>query len=209
MITGVNTRHANGIPDSMTSQTLTIASLLLTWCIGSQGGTSATQPQVGRPEAFSAIYANISNVGQVGAAPINIRITRWTGAGEDEKLMSVLGSKGTEGLVRELQDGKSTGSIGTPQELPYELRYARQYPTEGGGRRIILMTDRPMAFAERLSGGRSRDYPLTWIELRLDANGRGEGSISLAARLQLLGDILGIEDYANQPAKLNDVKPIK
>ncbi|CAN5859859.1 hypothetical protein BH18ACI5_BH18ACI5_22970 [soil metagenome] len=194
---------------SMTSHTLTLASLLLTWCIGSQGANSATPPQRTSPEAFSAIYANISNVGQVGTAPINIRITRWTGAAENEKLMSVLESKGTEALVRELQDGKSTGSIGTPQELPYELRYARQYPTEGGGRRIILMTDRPMAFAERLSGGRSRDYPLTWIELRLDANGRGEGSILLAARLQLLGDILGIEDYANQPAKLNDVKPIK
>ncbi|MEO5895974.1 MAG: hypothetical protein ABIS06_09760 [Vicinamibacterales bacterium] len=193
----------------MTSSTLTLAALLLTWGFGSQGANGTTQPQGSRPEAFSAIYANISNVGQVGAAPITIRITRWTDAGEHEKLMSVLESKGTEGLVRELQDGKSTGSIGTPQELPYELRYARQYPTEGGGRRIILMTDRPMAFAERLSGGRSRDYPLTWIELRLDANGRGEGSVSLAARLQLLGDILGIEDYANQPAKLNEVRPIK
>jgi hypothetical protein len=193
----------------MTSYTLRLASLLLTWGIGSQGGVTATQPLSDRPEAFSAIFANISNVGQVGAAPVTIRITRWTDAGEHEKLMSVLESKGTEGLVRALQDGKSTGSIGTPQELPYELRYARQYPTEGGGRRIILMTDRPMAFAERASGGRSRDYPLTWIELRLDANGRGEGSISIAARLKLLGDILGIEDYANQPAKLNDIKPIK
>jgi len=193
----------------MTSYTLTLAALLLTWGVGSQGTGGATQPQGNRPEAFSAIFANISNVGQVGAAPVTIRITRWMDAAEDEKLMSVLESKGTEGFVRVLQDGKSTGSIGTPQELPYELRYARQYPTEGGGRRIILMTDRPMAFAERVSGGRTRDYPLTWIELRLDANGHGEGTISLAARLQLLGDILGIEDYANQPAKLNDVKPIK
>jgi hypothetical protein len=193
----------------MTSYTFALASLLLTLGIGSQGAASSPQPPADRAEAFSAIYANISNVGAVGAAPITIRITRWTDAAEDEKLMSILESKGTEGLVRALQDGKAVGSIGTPQELPYELRYARQYPTEKGGRRIVLMTDRPMAFAERLSAAPSRDYPITWIELQLDATGRGEGSISLAARLRLLGNILGIEDYANQPAKLNEVKPLK
>ena len=202
-------RHANGIRVSMTSYTLVFASLLLTFGIGTQAAPTASQPLSNRPEAFSAIFANISNVGQVGAAPVTIRITRWTDAAEHEKLMSILEAKGTEALVRALQDGKATGSIGTPQQLPYELRYARQYPTEGGGRRIILMTDRPMAFAERTGASPSRDYPLTWIELQVDANGRGEGSISIAARLRLLGDILGIEDYANQPAKLNDVKPIK
>lgn len=160
-------------------------------------------------EEFSAIFANISNVGAVGAAPVTIRITRWTPEGEQEKLMAILAAKGTDGLVRALQDAKSVGSIGTPQQLPYDLRYARQEKMEGDGRRIILMSDRPMEAWERLSAAVSRDYPITWIELKLDASGRGEGSISLAARLRLLGDILGIEDYGNQPAKLNDVRKVK
>jgi len=192
----------------MTVKTVTVVSLFLTWCVTSQVPPISAPPE-NRTEAFSAIFANISNVGAVGAAPVTIRITRWTGNEEHEKLMSTLESKGTEALVRALQNAKTVGSIGTPQELPYQLRYARQYRRENSGRRIILMTDRPMAFAERLSAAPSRDYPLTWIELRLDANGRGEGSVSLAARLRLLGDVLGIEDLANQPAKLNDVKPIK
>ncbi|MEO6212437.1 MAG: hypothetical protein ABIP65_02305, partial [Vicinamibacterales bacterium] len=156
---------------------------------------TSAQPEK-RTEEFSAIFANISNVGATGAAPVTIRITRWTDDAEHERLMSILGSKGMEPLVRALQNAKSVGSIGTPQELPYDLRYARQYPSENGGRRIVLMSDRPMAPAERLSAAASRDYPLTWIELRLDANGRGEGSVSLAARLRLVGDILGIEDFA-------------
>jgi len=162
-----------------------------------------------KTEEFSAIFSNISNVGSVGATPVTIRITRWTDNGEDEKLMSILRDKGNEAFVRELQDARAVGSIGTPQELPYDLRYARQTPTEKGGRRIILMTDRPMAFAERLSASVSRDYPVTWIELRLDANGRGEGSLSLATRLRLLGNVLGIEDLANQPARLSEVRKIK
>lgn len=160
-------------------------------------------------EEFSAIFANISNVGAVGAAPVTIRITRWTPEGEHEKLMAILADKGNDALVRALQDVKSVGSIGTPQQLPYDLRYARQEKLESGGRRIILMSDRPMEARERMTAAVSRDYPITWIELKLDASGRGEGSISLAARLRLLGDILGIEDYANQPAKLNDVRKVK
>jgi hypothetical protein len=168
--------------------------------------TAETRSQT---EEFSAIYANIGTVGAVGAAPVTIRITRWTDDAENEKLMTLLREKGTEALVRELTGTKSTGSIGTPQELPYDLRYARQYPLEKGGRRIVLMTDRPMGPAERMSASASRDYPLTWIEMNLDGAGRGEGSISLAVRLRLLGDVLGIEDYGNQPAKLNDIKKIK
>lgn len=170
--------------------------------------TAGTQP-LATPEEFSAVYANISNVGTVGAAPVTIRIKQWTTDGENERLMAVLADKGTEALVRELSKAKSAGSIGTPQQLPYELRYARQQKLEGGGRKIILMTDRPMDYWERISAAISRDYPITWIEMQVNADGRGEGSISLAARLRLLGDILGVEDYANQPARLNEIKKIK
>jgi hypothetical protein len=161
------------------------------------------------PEEFSAIYTNISNVGAVGALPITIRIRRWTGDDEHVSMMRTLSKDGTEALLRDLQDAKSVGSIGTPQTLAYDLRYARQYPLDGGGRRIILMTDRPMSVFERFSGSRTRDYPLTWIELKLDSAGQGEGSMFLAARLRLIGDVLGIEDFANQPAKLNEVKRVR
>ena len=193
----------------MTSQRFNVVAAMALICAATLliARTSAQSPA--KPEEFSAIYSNISNVGAVGATPLTIRITRWTDAGEDEKLMSILRDKGNDAFVRELQNAKAVGSIGTPQQLPYDLRYARQTPTEKGGRRIILMTDRPMAFAERTSSSLSKDYPVTWIELRLDANDRGEGSISIATRLRLLGNVLGIEDLANQPARLNEVKKIK
>ena len=160
-------------------------------------------------EEYSAIYTNISNVGAVGAVPITIRISRWTTDQEHEQLMKVLADRGNEAFVRELQRADRTGSIGTPQELPYHLRYARQGAYEKTGRRIILMTDRPMSFAERTSGGRTRDYSVTWIDLRLDAEGKGEGTISLATRLKLAGDILGVEDLGNIPAKLTNIKKVR
>jgi hypothetical protein len=192
----------------MNTTRMTVTAVALICCAGLlTSGTSAQSAD--KAEEFSAIFANISNVGAVGATPLTIRINRWTDNDENEKLMSTLRDKGTEALVRELQDTRAVGSIGTPQELPYDLRYARQLRTEDGGRRIILMTDRPMAFAERMSASVSRDYPLTWIELKLDAEGRGEGTVAVAARLRLVGDVLGIENLANQPARLNQVRKVK
>lgn len=184
-----------------------LASVVLSSCAADR--VPPTSAPASPAEEFSAIFANISNVGAVGAAPVKIRITRWTGDAEHETLMGILSSKGTEALVRELTGMKAVGSIGTQQELPYELRYARQYPLEGGGRRVVLMSDRPMSALERMSTSQSRDYPLTWIDITLDAAGRGDGSISLAARLRLVGNVLGIEGLANQPAKLNEVRKIK
>ena len=91
-----------------------------------------TQPRT-LPEEFNAIYTNISNVGATGALPVIIRIRRWTGENEHVSLMRRLEKDGTEALVRDLQDAKSAGSIGTPQDLPYDLRYARQSPLEEAG----------------------------------------------------------------------------
>ena len=184
--------------------TIGLIGCLLVVPTASQSGQSTSTN-----EEFSAIFANISNVGAVGATPVIIRITRWTPVDEHEKLMSILANGGTEALVRALQDGKSVGSIGTPTQLPYDLRYARQEKFENGGRKIILMTDRPMEAWERFSAAVTRDYPITWIEMKVDAKGRGEGTISLAARLRLVGDVLGIEDYANQPARLNEIRRTK
>jgi hypothetical protein len=175
-------------------------------CLSPISGQTKAKPV---EEEFNAIYTNISNVGAVGALPIIIRIRRWTGEDEHVRLMRILEQKGTEELVRELQRAKSAGSIGTPQELPYDLRYAHQEPLAEGGRKIILMTDRPMTAVERLSASVTRDYPITWIEMKLDAKGNGEGTISLAARLRLIGEFLGIEDYANLPAKLNEIKKVR
>ena len=160
-------------------------------------------------ELLTANYTNIGNVGAAGATPVNIRITGWTSDAEHERLMAVLAQKQTEGFVRELRQLKQVGSIGAPQELAYPLLYARQSRTKEGGRRITLASDRPMSFAERVGSSVSRDYPLTWIDITLDANNEGTGTMVLAARLRISGDVLGIEDLSSQSAKLGDVKKVR
>jgi hypothetical protein len=161
------------------------------------------------PEEFTAVLTNISNVGATGLTPVNFSITRWTPDEDHEKLLSTLRDKGQDAFLRELTKQKTVGWIATPTSLRYDFYYARARPGDGGGRRIMLITDRPMQIWERTSGSRSRDYPFTVIELRLDEEGRGEGTLAQMVQLRLLGNILGIENLATGPMKLGEVKKVK
>jgi hypothetical protein len=169
---------------------------------------AAASPQAPREE-FSATLSNISNVGGVGLTPLTIRITRWTSDADHERMMELLRSKGQDAFLRALTDQDAIGSIATPVSLKYDFFYARQEPLAEGGRKIFMITDRPMDIAERLNSTRSRDYPFTVIEMTLDKEGRGQGTLAQLVQLRLLGNFLGIENLATSPMKLADVKKVK
>jgi hypothetical protein len=174
-------------------------------CSGAWALAQSNSPR----EHFSALAVNVSNVGRTGAEPVDITINRWTTDAERDRLVSIFKEKGPEDLLSALQKTKPVGTISTPGSVGYDLRYARQLPGADGGRRIILGTDRPIGFWEASNRPRSADYPFLLMELRLNKNGEGEGKLSLAAKLTLNDNVLVIEDYANQPVMLNEVKQKK
>ena len=160
-------------------------------------------------EEFTALAVNISNVGFTGATPVDIVIERYTPDAESARLMALFKEKGPEALLEALQDRPRVGYIRTPASLAYDLRYARQAPNEDGGRRIVLLTDRPIGFGEATNRPRSFEYPFTLIQLDLDADGTGTGKLNIATRITLNGTVLTLEDYANQPVMLNEVRKRK
>jgi hypothetical protein len=163
----------------------------------------------GVDEEFSAVITNISNVGPTGLTPITIRINRWTPDEANIRLLETLRDAGQDAFLRELNDEKPVGSIQVPSSLKYDFYYARQSTLAAGGRRILLITDRPMQVWERLQGARSREYPFTVVDLRLDKDGNGSGTLAQLVQLSLSGDVLGIENLATAPMKLNDVRKKK
>ena len=160
-------------------------------------------------EEFSAILANISNIGGTGLVPVNIRINRWTGVEEGDRLLSILRDDGKDAFLRALLDVKPVGSIGTPGALRYDFFYATQARTKDGGRRIMLITDRPMQIQERLNASITREYPFTVVQLQLGKDDTGKGTLAQMVQLQLLGNILGVENLASAPMMLNEVKPVR
>jgi hypothetical protein len=143
------------------------------------------------------------------ASQVEIRITRWSTAGETERLLTTVKAKGSEALLDAVQDAKSVGSIRTPGNLAYDLRYASQEMLGDGMRRIVLITDRPISMWEAVNRPPTIDYPFTFIELRLNSRGEGEGKLNLATRIDAsrTGRTLQLENYDSQPIHLNEVRP--
>jgi hypothetical protein len=178
---------------------------LLTLGLAHGAVASAQAPR----EEFSATLSNISNVGGVGLTPLTIRINRWTSDADHERLMGLLRDKGQDAFLRALNGQDDVGSIATPVSLKYDFFYARQEALAEGGRKIFMITDRPMDIYERLNSSRSRDYPFTVIEMTLDRDGRGQGTLAQLVQLRLIGNFLGIENLATSPMKLADIKKVK
>jgi len=79
---------------------------------------------------------------------------------------------------------------------------------EDGGRRIFLATDRPISAWEAVNQPRTIDYPFTFIELRVNRDGRGEGKLSRATRVRASNDgrFVFLENWETQPVDLRQVK---
>jgi hypothetical protein len=123
-------------------------------------------------------------------------------------LLGALLDKGPDALLDELRETRRVGYIRTPNSIGYDLHFAQNIPSEDGGRRVILVTDRPISFWEAANQPRSIEYPFTLIELRLNRDGEGEGKMSIATRItgnRELG-LIELEDYALQPVRLMNVR---
>ena len=167
---------------------------------------SAQQPDL--PLNLTAVAMSTGGVRTPAVASrVDITINRWSTAAESQRLMTVLKEKGASRLLDALQDAKSVGTIRTPGNLAYDLRFASAEPGEDGGTRIFLVTDRPVSYWEAVNRPRVSDYPFTFIELRLNPRGDGEGKLALATKIiDRGGKTIELENYDGQPIALSEVR---
>lgn len=157
-------------------------------------------------EVYSATAVSLGGPGAGQSVGLTIYIDAYTSDAEVKRLAGVLRSKGEAGLTSELeklQVGKvaATGSTGT------YINVARSQPMEAR-RRIILVSNRRLSFRELRSQTRSVDYPHSWIELRVDENGNGDGEMLPACKIKFnkKKDQYEIESLGNTPVKLMNVR---
>jgi hypothetical protein len=170
--------------------------------------TVQAQSAAGREE-FTATAVNLGGPrSESGTTPVDITIERWSSAAEGQRLIETLKGKGADAMLDVLRDQKPVGTIQVPGNLAYDLRYAHQEQLPDGGRRIVLATDRPMSHWEIASQPRSAQYPFTFIELRVNRQGEGEGKLALATKIDVSpgGQFLELVNYAVQPVHLNNVR---
>jgi hypothetical protein len=157
-----------------------------------------------QPEEFTATAIVNNNLG-AGAGRVIVRVERWCSEAESGRLVEAL-KKGPDSLLEALRDMKSVGSIRTPDSLGYDLRYAHQDPGDDGGRHVIIATDRPIGFWEAANQPRVSNYPFTVVQMELDKNGEGKGTMSVATKIILRHNTVELENFATSPVMLNDIR---
>jgi len=171
----------------------------------------AAQSNMAHPEKFTAFAVNSSNMtDRAQTSQVDITISRWSTEADRERLRTILREKGQDALLSELQKMPVVGYINTPGSLRYDLHFARQVPQPEGGRRIVIATDRYIGSWEAANRPRTVDYPFTIIELQVDRSGQGKGWASIYTRVTATEDgNIELENFADQPVILNDVKEVK
>jgi hypothetical protein len=158
------------------------------------------------PEDFTAVAVPGSDVVS-DAGTVLMSLDRWSTAAEHLTLARTL-EKGPSAVLDELRNMRPVGTIRTPGSPGYDLRYARQTTADNGGRRIVLATDRPIEFWEACQRPRlGDDSPFTVIQMHIDAEGRGTGTLSIATKIRAYDDIssIALEDLASCRVMLTDI----
>lgn len=171
-------------------------------------GRSVPAQTMGEREEFTANAIVNDNLGS-GAGRVIMRVTRWSTEAERAQLATTLLKGSANDLLDKLQDQKSVGTIRTPDSLGYDLRYAHQEPGEDGGRRIVIATDRPISFWEAANRPRTVDYPFTVIQMNIDKNGEGKGTMSYATKIIARGNTIELENFTSSPVMLTEIRAKK
>ncbi len=165
---------------------------------------------------ISAFAVNMSTIATGANASVQITVNSWSTADERQRLIAMLLEKGGDDLLKALQKTPVKGRFRIPTakrpdpyqlSLGLDLHYAWQTPLPEGGRRIVLATDRYIGFQEARSGSRSVDYPFTLIEIRVDKDGKGEGKLAVATKVDFDKEKnqIALENYGSEPVRLNAV----
>lgn len=158
----------------------------------------------------------VGRVVNVGGAPtgmstfdFTLQIDSYSTDEEVVNLAGILANQGPDALRKELWNMEAKGWVKIGNSLGYPVAVFRSNPQEKG-RIVRAFSDRPIQMVEAMRGMRSRNYSFGLIELQLDENGRGEGTLLPAAEARFnAGGTIEIVSLGTQTFRILNVKPGK
>lgn len=137
---------------------------------------------------------------------VTITIESYSTPDDQKVLIDAFTQGGQAALSKTLSKMKPKGRVAVTGTLGYDIGYVRTFPNENG-RKIRLITDRPIKFAEARNNGRSKDYDLSAIELNIsNDNSKSSGSLIVGLRVKVDKDNqIVFESYGSGPWKLVNI----
>ncbi|HEY6320463.1 MAG TPA: hypothetical protein VJA16_02765 [Thermoanaerobaculia bacterium] len=155
------------------------------------------------PDQFTGSLVN-TVAGARFSQPFILSVDHYTGDAEVQHLTGLLAEKGPYSLRDELWK-HSVGylRIGGRLGVPVAAVLSQDTAT---GRKLTVVLNRPLSAFEVQYYARSSMYPFSVLELDLDQNGVGQGTLIGAARMRMRGNTLEIQSLGVQPLRLLAVR---
>jgi len=172
--------------------------------IGTLGIGVLATPRDEAIEHFTAKSALMASAARLTLRPVDIAIRQWSTYDSHLALWDMLIENRPAAFMTLLCTLEPVGTITVKDAPPVAIRYAWFIEERNGSRRIYLGTDEPVplagAFFHRLPEAES----LTFIELRINPNGVGEGKLSEATSLSVdeNRNVIELRDYDRRPLHL-------
>lgn len=147
--------------------------------------------------------------GQFGGAsrPFTLEVTGYTPNDEVQHHFQVLRTQGQDDFMKAIEN-KKLGFFAFDGQVGRDLNFILETQTENG-RKITILFERWLQMFEVRYGTRSQDYPFAYIELFINDNGKGEGSLIGLAKVSFdkkNPNNLDIENFGTYPARLMGVE---
>jgi hypothetical protein len=147
--------------------------------------------------------------GQFGGAsrPFTLEVTGYTPDEEAQQDFQILRTQGQDDFMKAIGN-KKLGFLAFDGQVGRDLNFVQETQTENG-RKITILFERWLQMFEVRYGTRSQDYPFAYIELFINDNGKGEGSLIGLAKVSFdkkNPNNLDIENFGAYPAKLMGVE---
>ena len=161
------------------------------------------------PEAYTGVAIGTGGAFAGRSVSFDFRITSYTTDEELASFAQLVKDKGQDALTDTLwkQDKGRINLVGTTGN---DIAVARK--RQVGDKTIItIVTVRKMSFGELYNSGRSTDYPFGYLQVTLDATGKGTGQIMAAAKISFnkKSGQYEIESFGNQYIKATNVRTNK
>ncbi len=142
-----------------------------------------TQAEKEGAEVFTGNALLTSTAAAGATTRLTITIEEYTSNEDIMKYIDILKTEGQDGL-RKVLEKVEKGWIAPTGKVRDTLNLARSRPVEGG-RLINILKTRHLRFIEfARSTARSREYEFTFIQLKLDEDGNGEGYIFAGTKIE-------------------------
>jgi len=171
------------------------------------GSSTLAQVSSGRQEYTGSV---VGIGGQFGAVTrsFTLVIERFTATNQARRDALILREQGQDALLNAIHKER-LGYFALEGQTGRDLNFVHERNLGDGRRRIVAVFERWLNMYELRYGTRSEDYPFTYIELIIDSNGKGEGTLIPAARIHFDSknkNQVDVENFGIYPARLVGVQ---